>query len=42
MTADAGLKKMKSVMAEMGDFIIDDPSIPGDSQFKKNVSISAG
>ena len=41
-SADAGLEKMKSVMAGMDDFIIDDPTIPGVAQFKKDVSIRAG
>ena len=33
---------MKSVMAGMDDFIIDEPTIPGVAQFKKDVSIRAG
>ena len=38
-SADAGLEKMKSVMAGMDDCIVDDPTIPRVVQFNKNVSI---
>ena len=41
-SADAGLEAMRSVMAAMDEFIIDDPTIPGVAQFEKNISVRAG
>ena len=41
-SAEAGLAAMRSVMAGMDDFIINDPSIPGVAQFEKNTSVRAG
>ena len=41
-SAEAGLVAMRSVMAGMDEFIIDDPTIPGVAQFEKNISVRAG
>ena len=41
-SAEAGLVAMRSVMAGMDDYIINNPSIPGVPQFEKNTSVRAG
>ena len=42
MSADEGQENMKAIMAGMDEFIVDDPTVPGVSQFEKNISVRVG
>ena len=42
ISADAGQENMRAIMSGMDGFIIDDPTVPGVSQFEKNISVSEG
>ena len=42
ISADAGQENMRAIMSGMDGFIIDDPTVPGVSQFEKNISVREG
>ena len=42
ISADAGQENMRAIMSGMDEFIIDDPTVPGVSQFEKNISVREG
>ena len=41
-SADAGQENMRGITAGMDEFIIDDPTVPGVSQFEKSISVREG
>ena len=42
ISADVGQENMRAIMSGMDGFIIDDPTVPGVSQFEKNISVREG
>ena len=42
ISADVGQENMRAIMSGMDEFIIDDPAVPGVSQFEKNISVREG
>ena len=42
ISADAGQENMRAIMSGLDEFIIDDPTVPGVSQFEKNISVREG
>ena len=41
-SADAGQENKRGITAGMDEFIIDDPTVPGVSQFEKSISVREG
>ena len=42
ISADVGQENMRAIMSGMDEFIVDDPTVPGVSQFEKNISVREG